>query len=540
MKKTTGAGAILGRIICTLLAALMLAGLFLPSLKTPSPSDYLTDVYGQISGGQMSSVDRTMNAVIGDAFDSGTAREILQKFSRLNKSKLGAPGGFSYDYSEADQAIKDIHDQLNSDYYSEMMELNEYLRVEDTRSARSALSRLLSRDHFQDLYSRMLYATVIASMNSAQRSGANINTKSVVSQMQGITRYLGTEEVTPFALSMISLRLGLLTNQPEAVKAIMGTSDSDMDAPLSAANVACFVFLGLHVLFAVMVICALVGAILGKRRLVKVTAIIATVLAVLALLLVLLVRWLAPAVVPSLGMDAALEGVLSSGAVFPKPTFWMPVVAVAGILICVITNHVWKRQPKAAAPVIPAEEPVIPVTAPVAPVAAPVTPVAAPVAPVVERTVPVQEPVIPAEEPVIPAEEPVIPVQESVIPAEEPVIPVEEPEMPGAEEPVIPLAEEAAAPSVPNGSWVCSCGAVCDAGAKFCTVCGARRPESAPENTWTCECGSTWDKSAKFCVKCGRKQPEAQSVCAVCGAPLHPDQNFCLKCGAPVHAVRQD
>ena len=526
MKKTTGAGAILGRIICTLLAALMLAGLFLPSLKTPSPSDYLTDVYGQISGRQMSSVDRTMNAVIGDAFDSGTAREILQKFSRLNKSKLGAPGGFSYDYSEADQAVKDIHDQLNSDYYSEMMELNEYLRVEDTRSARSALSRLLSRDHFQDLYSRMLYATVIASMNSAQRSGANINTKSVVSQMQGITRYLGTEEVTPFALSMISLRLGLLTNQPEAVKVIIGTSDSDMDAPLSAANVACFVFLGLHVLFAVMVICALVGAILGKRRLVKVTAIIATVLAVLALLLVLLVRWLAPAVVPSLGMDAALEGVLSSGAVFPKPTFWMPVVAVAGILICVITNHVWKRQPKAAAPVIPAEEPVIPVAAPVAPVAAPVAPVAAPVAPVVERTVPVQEPVIPAEEP--------------VIPAEEPVIPVEEPEMPGAEEPVIPLAEEAAAPSVPNGSWVCSCGAVCDAGAKFCTVCGARRPESAPENTWTCECGSTWDKSAKFCVKCGRKQPEAQSVCAVCGAPLHPDQNFCLKCGAPVHAVRQD
>ena len=51
------------------------------------------------------------------------------------------------------------------------------------------------------------------------------------------------------------------------------------------------------------------------------------------------------------------------------------------------------------------------------------------------------------------------------------------------------------------GSWTCSCGTV-NTG-KFCTECGAKKPESG---SWTCRCGAV--NTGKFCTNCGAKKPE--------------------------------
>lgn len=49
-------------------------------------------------------------------------------------------------------------------------------------------------------------------------------------------------------------------------------------------------------------------------------------------------------------------------------------------------------------------------------------------------------------------------------------------------------------------SWICTCGKV-NTG-KFCSECGAKRPEA----TWTCVCGTV--NRGKFCSECGAKRPE--------------------------------
>ena len=61
-------------------------------------------------------------------------------------------------------------------------------------------------------------------------------------------------------------------------------------------------------------------------------------------------------------------------------------------------------------------------------------------------------------------------------------------------------AQPAAAPAA--DSWTCACGKV-NTG-KFCTECGAKKPE-APES-WTCDCGAV--NTGKFCTDCGAKKPE--------------------------------
>ena len=88
----------------------------------------------------------------------------------------------------------------------------------------------------------------------------------------------------------------------------------------------------------------------------------------------------------------------------------------------------------------------------------------------------------------------------------------------------------AAPASAPADAWKCSCGATVTG--KFCTECGAKKPEDG----WTCpSCGSTGNKG-KFCSECGTKKPEGAPLfrCDKCGwepeDPAHPPK-FCPECG---------
>lgn len=58
-----------------------------------------------------------------------------------------------------------------------------------------------------------------------------------------------------------------------------------------------------------------------------------------------------------------------------------------------------------------------------------------------------------------------------------------------------------------KGGWTCpACGAKGQTG-KFCTECGAKKPEG--DGSWTCPaCGAKGQKG-KFCTECGAKKPEA-------------------------------
>ena len=102
----------------------------------------------------------------------------------------------------------------------------------------------------------------------------------------------------------------------------------------------------------------------------------------------------------------------------------------------------------------------------------------------------------------------------------------------GQQQAAKPAAAPAAAPAPAGESWKCSCGAT--ATGKFCTECGAKRPE-APAS-WTCSCGTV--NQGKFCTECGAKKPSAapQYRCNKCGwVPADPKNppRFCPECGDP-------
>ncbi len=80
-------------------------------------------------------------------------------------------------------------------------------------------------------------------------------------------------------------------------------------------------------------------------------------------------------------------------------------------------------------------------------------------------------------------------------------------------------AAEQKAAAAPADTWKCpACGA--DNSGKFCTECGAKKPES-----WKCSCGA--ENSGNFCTNCGAKKPETWK----CSCGTENSGNFCTNCG---------
>lgn len=78
-----------------------------------------------------------------------------------------------------------------------------------------------------------------------------------------------------------------------------------------------------------------------------------------------------------------------------------------------------------------------------------------------------------------------------------------------------------------NGdAWKCSCGAM--ATGKFCSECGAKRPEPVKIGSWKCKCGAI--ATGKFCSECGSPRPVDESWTCSCGAVNKG--KFCSNCGA--------
>jgi len=100
----------------------------------------------------------------------------------------------------------------------------------------------------------------------------------------------------------------------------------------------------------------------------------------------------------------------------------------------------------------------------------------------------------------------------------------------GQQQQAVPNPQATATPDAAMG-WKCACGAV--ATGKFCSSCGAKKPEPKPaEDGWKCSCGAM--ATGKFCTECGAKKPEQKAAeegwkCS-CGAVNKG--KFCPECGA--------
>lgn len=94
-------------------------------------------------------------------------------------------------------------------------------------------------------------------------------------------------------------------------------------------------------------------------------------------------------------------------------------------------------------------------------------------------------------------------------------------------------AQPAAASAASGAGWTCTCGHTDNTG-KFCTECGAKKPDA---DGWVCPSCGTVNKG-KFCSECGTKKPAGvpQYRCDKCGwepeDPAHPPK-FCPECGDP-------
>jgi len=80
--------------------------------------------------------------------------------------------------------------------------------------------------------------------------------------------------------------------------------------------------------------------------------------------------------------------------------------------------------------------------------------------------------------------------------------------------------------NTPADTWKCACGNTVSG--KFCTECGAKKPEAKPAGSWICTCGNT--AMGKFCTECGAKRPAEEGWTCSCGAVNKG--KFCPECGA--------
>ncbi len=85
--------------------------------------------------------------------------------------------------------------------------------------------------------------------------------------------------------------------------------------------------------------------------------------------------------------------------------------------------------------------------------------------------------------------------------------------------------QQAQASAAEPDSWKCSCGA--SATGKFCSSCGAKKPETEKADGWKCSCGAV--VTGNFCTECGAKKPDEGWKCS-CGAVNKG--KFCPECGA--------
>ncbi len=82
-----------------------------------------------------------------------------------------------------------------------------------------------------------------------------------------------------------------------------------------------------------------------------------------------------------------------------------------------------------------------------------------------------------------------------------------------------------------DGSWTCENGHEGNTG-KFCTECGASKPEPIDDGTWTCENGHEGN-TGKFCTECGAPKPEADGPWTCPNGHEGNTGKFCSECGAP-------
>ena len=104
--------------------------------------------------------------------------------------------------------------------------------------------------------------------------------------------------------------------------------------------------------------------------------------------------------------------------------------------------------------------------------------------------------------------------------------PQQQPQQPAPTQPT--PAAVVSTPAAPSAdSWKCTCGATVSG--KFCTECGAKKPDGG----WKCTCGA--ENTGKFCAECGAKKPDNTTFkCDKCGwVPADPKNppKFCPECG---------
>ncbi len=75
------------------------------------------------------------------------------------------------------------------------------------------------------------------------------------------------------------------------------------------------------------------------------------------------------------------------------------------------------------------------------------------------------------------------------------------------------------------------CGQPVEAGAKFCSSCGAQQQASEAARVECPNCHAQVQPGSKFCNSCG--QSLAPQPCKNCQSPIPPGSKFCASCGTP-------